>query len=325
MITKEKSILVTGGTSRIGRLLVRRLSAADYFVKVLTRRKRDRLGAVKNVKLIKGDIRNRDTLKTAMEGCNYVFHIAEYRNIRDPRKGIFTEVNVNATGMLIEAAKRARVKKFVYVSTADIFQPTDGAERSEEWPKKAAFRHNHYLQTKLDALNMVLGSRAQLPIVVVYPTSILDLKDFLSRAEVRNNSLHRIIWDKIGGSIPGGLACLVGDRGRTFNYVSVDDLVDGLMLALRYGRQGEEYILGGVNTTAQGYLEAASRKIDKFIFDFRIPVPLVKSLAFLGWILPMPFMIYYLAKNPPHDLCLSSEKARRELKYDPKVTLIQDR
>lgn len=322
MALEQKTAFVTGGTGKIGLVLVDRLVHSGFFVKVLTRRQDNPWTNVNNVKIIRGNIMDKGIIKEAIQGCDYIFHLAVYQNISDSKKDLFEKINVEGTKTILDCVVNFGVKKIVYVSTAAVFKPTGKIERNEEWLQRNSCSHEYYLQTKIEALKLVREMKKNLPIVVVYPTAVIDFKDFSSSAPVQSVSLQRFLWEKIGGGIPGGFMNLIGAGNRVFNYVAVEDLVEGIILAAMFGRIGEEYILGGYNVTSRNYLCATSRRLNKHPFPFRIPVLLFKIIALAGWLIPLPTMIRLIAKEPPGDLCLSSEKAKKDLKYNPKMKLI---
>lgn len=323
MVIEQKIAFVTGGTGKIGYLLVKRLVFLGFFVKVLTRKQENPWPDINNVEIIKGDIRNKEIIKYAICGCDYIFHLAVYQNIDDMNKVLFNEINVEGTRIILDSAINAGIKKIVYVSTASIFKSTGKIERNEEWHQKIYSPYDFYIQTKIDALELVRRAKKDLPIVVVYPSAVIDLKNLLTSVTLKSFSFQRFLWEKIGGGIPGGIMNLIGAKGRIFNYVVVEDLVEGIILAAIAGRSGEEYILGGENITTGEYLSSIAKILNKRVFPFRIPIFLFKAFLAIGLFIPLPPIVKLIAKNPPTDLYISSAKAQKELGYDPKLKIKQ--
>ncbi|MDD5449021.1 MAG: NAD-dependent epimerase/dehydratase family protein [Candidatus Omnitrophica bacterium] len=321
MAVEDKRVFVTGGTGKIGHLLVEKLSSSEFFVKVLTRKGDNLWPQIGNVKIIKGGINDNVVIKEAMADCEYVFHLAVYQNIADNRLNKFNEINIGGTKNILEITKNAGVKKFVYVSTAAVFEPTGKLERDEKWLQKNFCGYDYYLQTKIEALRLVREAKTILPVVVVYPTAVIDPADFSSSMPVKSFGLQRFLWERIGGGIPGGLMNLIGPSDRIFNYVAVEDLVNGIISAALYGKAGEEYILGGENISAGDYLKIAAKKLNKEVAPFRIPITLLRIMYLFGRIIPWSPMVRLIAKSPIADLCLSSAKAKRELNYTPRIKL----
>jgi nucleoside-diphosphate-sugar epimerase len=312
---KQVAVFVTGGTGQIGCHLVARLVSCGFSVKVLSRKQDNPWSRIDNVRIIEGDILDQDTISEAVRGCDYLFHLAVYQNISDRRKDLFQRVNVEGTKTILDCSIKSDVKKVVYVSTAMVFEPTGKLERGEGWSRKDSCPHDNYLQTKIEALALVRQMKNILPIVVVYPTTVIDLENLSTSAPVQSRGLQMFIWDKIGGGIPGGILNLIGTKNRVLNYVIVEDLVEGMILAATAGRPGEEYILGGQNITAGNYLSAVSHRVKRNTLPFRIPIFPFKILSTFGRFLPIPPVVYLISDGCLTDMCFSSEKARGDLGY----------
>jgi dihydroflavonol-4-reductase/farnesol dehydrogenase len=125
----------------------------------------------------------------------------------------------------------------------------------------------------------------------------------------------------VGGGVPGGILNLIGEGGRILNYVLMEDLVKGLLLAAEKGCSGEEYILGGANITAKNYLKLLVSKKRKKVFPFRIPVFPFKIIFLFNNIFKLPVIIAIIANSLSRDCFFSSKKAMSELGYNPKERL----
>lgn len=322
MDLKNKKILVTGGTGKIGRKLVRRLIAEGSYVKVISRSGTDLWNSHQHVEIVKADLFDEAVLRQVVLQCEYVFHLAVYQDIQDKGISRFRRVNVEGTKNILNAARRCKdLKKIIYVSTAMIFESTPKDVGTEQWPQKERCEDDHYLQTKIEALQCVRQQMLDLPLVVVYPTAVIDLKDFAGSAPARPGTMQYFLWEKIGGGMPGGFVNLIGPGKRKFNYVIIDNLIDGLIKAAIGGKLTEEYILGGHNISAQNYLQIVSKKMARRVFPVRIPVFLFRVLAFLGRFVGMPQMVDAIAKGDYRDRCFSSEKARQTFQYEAQLKL----
>ena len=313
-------VFITGGTGKIGRHLVDRLLSQGFHVRMLTRTKNYIHPERDNLEVIEGDLLNEAIIKRAILGCDYIFHLAVYQNIADKKKDLFKLVNVDGTKIILDALKGAVVKKIVYVSTIVVFEATGKNERGEGWRQKAHSEDDYYAQTKIEALKLVRGMTNFLPITVVYPTAVIDLDDFSSSLPV-SGGWQRFLWEKIAGGIPGGLVNLIGPKDRIFNYVIVEDLVEGIIRAAFKARVGEEYILGGENITAGDYLCAASARVKKRVPPIRIPIFPFALAARLSHFIPLPPLVEAIGKSGGKDMCFSCDKARKFLGYKPKLKL----
>lgn len=318
---KQATVFVTGGTGKIGRHLISHLVSHGFYVKVLVRKKDNLWAKDDNIQIIKGDILKEKTIRKAIQGCDYLFHLAVYQNINDENKDLFELVNVEGTKTILNSSINSGIKKIVYVSTAMVFEPTGKSEKDEEWTQRVSCAHDNYLQTKIEALMFVRQMRRFLPIVVIYPTAVIDLKDFSSSAPVRSSRWQKFLWETVGGGIPGGLINLLGPKDRIINYVIVEDLVEGMILAATGGQEGEEYILGGENITVEDYLHAAARRVNKRVFPIRIPIYIFRILSRLGRFVSLPPIINLISQSHQMDMCFSSKKARELLGYNPKLKL----
>jgi perosamine synthetase len=126
MKLEGKTVLVTGGAGFIGSHLVDAL--ADCRIRVLddlsTGSKSNLADACRrsNVKLIIGDIRDRDCVARALDGVDAVFHLA-CRGVRHSIGNPIENHEVNATGtlVLLSEARRAGVQRFVHVSSSEVY------------------------------------------------------------------------------------------------------------------------------------------------------------------------------------------------------------
>jgi UDP-glucose 4-epimerase len=125
--------LVTGGAGLIGSHIVDRLiDAGAGEIRVLdnlVRGRRDNLAqalARRPVVFLEGDVRDRATVRQAVEGCDYVFHQAAIRiTLCGERPRECMEVLVGGTFNVFEAAAEAKVRKVVYASSASVYGGAD--------------------------------------------------------------------------------------------------------------------------------------------------------------------------------------------------------
>lgn len=321
MVMSQKTVFVTGGTGKIGRYLVPRLCALGFFVKVLTRHADNPWPKTNNIQIIKGDLCDEQVVKNAIHGCNYVFHLAVYQNANDRNIDLFRRVNIEGTKAILNSSLHANIKKLVYVSTAMVYEATGKIAQGENWIQKKSCSVDNYIQTKLEALLYVREMQKQLPIVIVYPTAVIDLKDFPASAPVHQGRLQRFIWERVGGGIPGGIVNLIGSKERVFNYVVVEDLVEGIILAATKSPPGEEYLLGGKNINVGNYLYSAACRMNKKVFPVRFPLFIFKLIALLVPFIFLPPIIKLIAQSGGLSMCFSSEKAEKNLGYQIKLTL----
>jgi UDP-glucose 4-epimerase len=119
-------ILITGGAGFIGSHLVRRLLAAGHTIRVLdnlSSGKRGNLPADKRLEFVEGDIRDVSHLNPAVSGVEAIFHLAAVASVQasaDDPVGTHGS-NFMGTLNLLEAARRHRVRRFIYASSAAVY------------------------------------------------------------------------------------------------------------------------------------------------------------------------------------------------------------
>lgn len=123
------TFLITGGAGFIGSNLAEAILEMGYRVRVLdnfSTGKRENIERFKddpNFLLIEGDIRDIETCEKAIEGVDYVLHQAAWgsvpRSIEMPL--IYEEINIKGHLNMMEVARKANVKKFVYASSSSVY------------------------------------------------------------------------------------------------------------------------------------------------------------------------------------------------------------
>lgn len=126
---KESTFLITGGAGFIGSNLAEAILEMGYRVRVLdnfSTGKRENIERFKdnpNFLLIEGDIRDIKTCEKAIENVDYVLHQAAWgsvpRSIEMPL--IYEEINIKGHLNMMEVARKANVKKFVYASSSSVY------------------------------------------------------------------------------------------------------------------------------------------------------------------------------------------------------------
>ena len=138
--------LVTGGAGFIGSNIAEKLLKEGHFVRVLDNffsGKRENLNFInefnlsKNFELIEGDIRDKSACEKACAGMDYVLHQAALRSVpkslKEPEN--YNDVNINGTLFMLQAASKAKVQRFVFVSSSSVYGDTDKfPEREDAYP-----------------------------------------------------------------------------------------------------------------------------------------------------------------------------------------------
>lgn len=150
--------LVTGANGFLGRYIVEQLLARGDRVRALVRREEPELAA-KGAEIVRGDIRDLASLKTAAEGVDAVFHVAAIAGIWGS-KPKYWDVNVTGTANVLEACLQNKVPRLVYTSSPSVtFAGSDqqGVDESVPYPDKFLC---YYPQTKAVAEELVLDANS---------------------------------------------------------------------------------------------------------------------------------------------------------------------
>lgn len=274
------SVLVTGGTGFIGSRVVRKLLERGETVRCLARKTsspRNLEGL--NVEVVLGDLQDAESLRSAVRGCETVYHVAaDYRLwSRDPQQ--LYKSNVDGTRNLLQAAADAECSRIVYCSSVGALGiPKDGTPGTEETPVSLQDMVGHYKRSKFLAEQEALQAASRgVPVVIVNPSTPVGPND------VKPTETGRLITRFLNREMPGFV-----DTG--LNLIDVDDVAEGHLLAAEKGRVGEKYILGHRNMTLREILETLAALTGRPAPRARIPYCLAMTVAqmnefFLGTLL----------------------------------------
>lgn len=304
--------LVSGATGFVGSHVARRLAASGESVRALARpgSRRQALEGVA-VEWVEGDLRDESSLDRALAGVNRVYHVAaDYRLWARHPQEIYNS-NVTGTKNLLAAALRARVQRFVYTSTvATIAVPRENALPDETNRASVDEMVGNYKRSKLLAEQEALRAAHEgLPVVIVNPTTPVGPGDW------KPTPTGRIILDFLLGRMPAYV-----DTG--LNFVPVEDVAEGHLLAAQRGKIGERYLLGGRNMTLKELLDALAKITGLAAPTWRIPhsVALIAACADAAYSRVMgrePRIPIEGVRIARHKMFVNDAKARKELGYQP--------
>lgn len=247
-----------------------------------------------DVRAARVDLLDASALERAVEGCEAVVHVAALYSYDAPAEEI-ERVNVGGTRNLLEAARRAGVRRFLFTSTAGTCGPVPGRLATEEDEPPAWELTVSYKRTKLSAEVLARGAGA----IVVNPTTPVGAGDH------KPTPTGRMIRGVASGRLPGFV------RTTGLNLVDVRDVARGHALALERGEAGERYLLGGANLPLEEIFAAIADLAGRP--RPRIPVPYAVARAASRLHLANPEEVK-LARLPMY---FTWEKARDRLGYTP--------
>ena len=157
----NKKILVTGGAGYVGCVVVKKLLAKGYKVKVLDSlldyNGKKTLEENKNLEVVNGDIRHLEDLYIAIHDVYAVLHLAGI--VGDPACNVdFTAtitVNHEATKSLVEICKRFNVKRLIFASSCSVYGASKDIILNE-----GSFLNpiSSYAKTQIDSEQIILNS-----------------------------------------------------------------------------------------------------------------------------------------------------------------------
>ena len=303
--------LVTGASGFIGSAVARALIRSGYAVRALVRPSSPRVNLEGvDLQIVEGDMRDLATAAAAAKGTRYAFHVAaDYRLwAPDPRE--IVRNNLEGTRAVMSAAQAAGVERIVYTSSvATLRLRPGGLPADESGALSAEEAIGAYKRSKVAAERLVEDMVAHhgLPAVIVNPSTPIGPGD------VRPTPTGRLIVEAACGRMPAFV-----DTG--LNLVHVDDVAAGHLAALKRGKIGERYILGGENLTLAELLGKIAALTQRRPPRLRLPRALVYPLALAAEGLARvtqrePFVTLDGLRMAKYKMFFTSAKAERELGY----------
>jgi UDP-glucose 4-epimerase len=227
---EKKRVLVTGGAGFIGSELVRQLATQNFRVAVvdnLVNGKRENLDEVlsPDVDLVVADIRNEKVITPLLRGTDVLFHLAclgARHSIHAPVEN--HEVNASATLSLLEMARKMGVRRFVYVSSSEVYGAARTAPISEEHP---TLPMTVYGASKLagECYTRAFWQTYRFPTVVVRPFNAYG-----PRSHHEGDS-GEVIPKFMLRCLAGRPMLVFGDGAQTRDFTFVSDTARGILAA----------------------------------------------------------------------------------------------
>src|SRR6516225_2481811 len=201
------------------------------------------------LEVTRGDINTRDDVMRAAEGITEIYHLAGVVSRNPKKKWLMYQTHVEGTRNVCEAARQHGVQKVVHVSSSGTIAVSKGPTVHDE---KSGYKHEivgawPYYLSKIFAEKLALSYHAQhqVPIVVVNPSLLLGPGDD------RHSSTYDVSLFLRGQILAVPLGGL--------NFLDARDAAQGLLAAMRNGRPGDRYLLGGVNWSFREFLDCLSK------------------------------------------------------------------
>ncbi len=238
-------ILITGGAGFIGSNFTAYMLAEhpDYRITVLDAMtyasNPDTIKNFKkhrNFKFIKGDINNKKHAAKAVKGQDYIVNFAAETHVDRSILGpaAFVETNVKGAQNMLEAARAAGVKRFLHISTDEVYGSIAGGKSREK--------------DRLNPTSPYSSSKAAADLIALSYCKTYGMPVMITRSS--NNfgpyqHPEKLIPLFITGALEGGELPLYGDGKNVRNWIHVEDNCAGLDTVLHRGAPGEIYNVGG--------------------------------------------------------------------------------
>ena len=259
------------------------------------------------VAFFKGDIRDRQVLKEAMQGVDVVVHGAAALPLW-PKEDIFS-VNVDGTKNILQTAYDAGVERVIFISSTAVYGIPEEHPVDEKYPLTGV---GHYGENKIEAEKACKEFREKGMCV-----PILRPKTFAGPMRL---GVFQILcdWVKDGRNIP-----IVGNGKNKYQLLHIDDLVEAIYLLATASRDNAN------DTFNVGSTEFKTMKADlQALLDYAgfgksvIPIPswlVIPALKMLERLRLSP-LYRWVYETADKDHYVSVDKLRREIGWSPKKT-----
>lgn len=260
-----------------------------------------------NIEIIKGDILKPETYHDAILDADHVVHIAAATTLYPMRSERTCEINIEGSRALLNAAKVAKVKRFIFISSANIVSPGTSNKPGDENGAYDGWKYgSDYLDSKHYATQMYLDAYKKdgFPVIVIAPTFMIGPYDSAPSSGKLLLSFYR---NKLPGYSKG-----------VKNYVAVKDVAQAIVNATTKGRIGQVYLAGHQNMTYKAFfktLAAVTKKPFRMVY---IPFPILLFLGFISQnfsrlFRKTPILTYKIAQLSGMMQFYTAQKAVKEL------------
>ena len=309
--------LVTGANGFIGDYLVKRLLKEGLQVRVLIQRG-TALGPLVNlpIETLDGDLSEPETLKAAVQGADYIFHLAALKKAYSEAE--YDAANFIGTKNLLEACIQSNpaLKRLVYMSTQAALGPAESHDKplNEETPSKPV---SFYGTSKRKGEVAVLDYAHRLPVTIVRAPVVYGPKKKELFQVYKAATLH--------------LQLILGFFTKYISFCYIDDLIEGLWLAaMKEAARGQIYFIADETIyTDRQFSKTVAEVLGRWTVKVLVPDTL---FVLEGWLKDMILAFKGIKSSynrhnnyemiQPFWIC-NTAKARKELGFQAKVKLAE--
>ena len=285
--------LVTGGAGFIGSHLVDTLLAENISVRVVdnysTGRPENLAHVSGKVEVIEADIAKSGIWQKSFQGADWVFHLGALADIVPSiqRPEDYFLANVNGTFNVLEAAKHAGVKRFVYAASSSCYGIPDSYPTAETAEIRPQYPY---------ALTKRLGEELVMHWAQVYqlPAVALRLFNVYGPRSRTSGTYGAVFGVFLAQKLAGKPFTVVGDGTQTRDFTYVTDVANAFLTAAQSSARAEIFNVGSGQTIS------VNRLVELLVGE-----------------------VTHIPKRPGEPDCTFADisKIRRELKWQPKVNI----
>ncbi len=306
--------LITGATGFIGSHLLETLVSQKWEVTCLLRPS-SRADFLKKfpVKIVRGSLENQNILERAVEGQDYIFHLAG--RIQSAPREVYEKSNHMLTRDLVYASQRINpgIKRFVYISSIAAAGPSRLGQHSEE--DQTPYPESEYGRTKLRGEKAVQEVWEQIPATIIRPPNVYGSR------QLETELLVKLIQKRI---VP-----ILKSKKKSTSLIYVKDLIHGILQAAESpNTQGQIYYLtDGQSYSWREIIFTVKKQVLKEAFFLPLPEEIISFFAWFSDIIRATGIIRLFFGQRAWQAMIhtqwlfSSSKAAKDFGFQPRYNL----
>ncbi len=307
-------ILVTGATGFIGQKLALELANQGNTIHALVRDicKAETLLSHPQIKLFAGDILDQQSIVAAMQSCGQVYHLAALASVWHKNPDAFYKINVEGLKNVLACCLKLKIKNLLFTSTAGVVGDSKDGQPVAELTNPNPKLETLYEKSKV-AAEILIKEYVEKGIrgIIVNPSRVYG-----PGLLTESNGFTRLLKMYLSGKwkIKPGNGTSIG------NYVYIDDVVNGLVLAMEKAKPGERYLLSGTNASYNAFFTLVNQLtgMERKLIPFPLPLMLFFSqiqLLMANVFGKQPLITPPFVRKYNKHWIVSSAKAEKELGY----------